>query len=49
LLAALKSLTPGQRFEHIFIDKFSIDRAIRAYEDLIDAELVDAGHREPRD
>ena len=39
LIEALKSLWPGQRFDHPFIDPFRIDRAIRAYEDLIDAVL----------
>jgi glycosyltransferase involved in cell wall biosynthesis len=40
LLKALKALWPGQRFDHPFIDEFRIDRAIRAYEELIDAVLV---------
>jgi glycosyltransferase involved in cell wall biosynthesis len=39
LIEALESLSPGQRFDHAFIDPFRIDRAIRAYEDLIDAVL----------
>jgi glycosyltransferase involved in cell wall biosynthesis len=39
LIEALESLSPGQRFDHPFIDPFRIDRAIRAYEDLIDAVL----------
>jgi glycosyltransferase involved in cell wall biosynthesis len=40
LIAALKSLSPGQRFGHSFIEPFRIDRAIRAYENLIDAVLL---------
>jgi hypothetical protein len=39
LLAALQVLRPGQRFEHSFLDAFRIDRAIHAYEELIDATL----------
>ena len=39
LIAALKVLQPGQRFAHSFIDEFRLDRAIHAYEDLIDAAL----------
>ena len=42
LLAALKSIDAGQRFQHAFIDEFRFDRAIRAYEDLIDSSLSDA-------
>jgi glycosyltransferase involved in cell wall biosynthesis len=40
LLEALISLSPRQRFGHPFIDQFRIDRAIRAYENLIDAVLL---------
>ena len=40
LIEALKSLSPGQRFDHAFIDPFRIDRAIHAYENLIDAVLL---------
>lgn len=40
LLDALRTLAPGQRFDHPFIDQFRFDRAIRAYEDLIDAFLA---------
>ena len=36
LLAALQSLQPGQRFAHPFVEQFRIDRAIHAYERLID-------------
>jgi glycosyltransferase involved in cell wall biosynthesis len=48
LLAALKSLAPGQRFDHAFIEQFRIDRAIGAYEELIDAVLIDAQSKEHR-
>lgn len=40
LLDALKSLSPGRRFDHPFIDDFRIDRAIHAYETLIDTVLA---------
>jgi len=40
LLAALEALQPGKRFAHPFIEEFRIDRAIHAYENLIDAVLV---------
>jgi len=39
LLAALQVLHSGQRFEHSFIEEFRLDRAIHAYEELIDATL----------
>jgi glycosyltransferase involved in cell wall biosynthesis len=39
LITALKVLQPGQRFAHSFIEKFRFDRAIHAYEDLIDSVL----------
>jgi hypothetical protein len=39
LLAALQVLRQGQRFEHPFIKEFRIDRAIHAYEELIDETL----------
>jgi glycosyltransferase involved in cell wall biosynthesis len=39
LLAALQVLTPGQRFAHSFIEPFRFQRAIHAWEDLIDAAL----------
>jgi len=39
LLTALKVLRPGERFAHGFIEEFRIDRAIHAYEDLIDTTL----------
>jgi glycosyltransferase involved in cell wall biosynthesis len=39
LIDALQILRPGERFAYDFIDEFRIDRAIHAYEDLIDATL----------
>jgi glycosyltransferase involved in cell wall biosynthesis len=39
LLAALQSLRPGERFVHRFADQFGMDRAICAYEELIDRTL----------
>ena len=39
LLAALRTLRPGQRFAHAFVEPFRIDRAIQAYEHLIDETL----------
>jgi len=47
LLAALTSLEPSRRFQHAFIDAFRFDRAIRAYEALIDATIAGAGHPRP--
>ncbi|MGO9339094.1 MAG: glycosyltransferase [Terracidiphilus sp.] len=43
LRQALAFLQPGERFPHPFVETFRIDRAIRAYEDLIDSTI-----REPR-
>ncbi|MGA7832127.1 MAG: glycosyltransferase [Terracidiphilus sp.] len=40
LLAALAALQPGERFAHRFVDEFQMDRAILAYEDLIDRTLA---------
>ena len=40
LLAALRTLRPGERFAHSFIEPFRIDRAIQAYENLIDETLA---------
>jgi glycosyltransferase involved in cell wall biosynthesis len=42
LLSALGSLRPGERFAHPFVDAFRIDRAIQAYESLID-EVLEIG------
>jgi hypothetical protein len=42
LLAALEALRPGERFAHSFVDEFRIDRALQAYESLIDATLQKA-------
>jgi glycosyltransferase involved in cell wall biosynthesis len=39
LLQALKALQPGERFAHSFIETFRIDRAIDAYEEVIDRAL----------
>lgn len=39
LIAALELLRPAERFLHTFIEDFKIDRAIQAYEELIDAVL----------
>jgi glycosyltransferase involved in cell wall biosynthesis len=39
LLAALGSLRPEERFAHAFVEEFRIDRAIGAYERLIDVTL----------
>jgi glycosyltransferase involved in cell wall biosynthesis len=39
LLAALQALRPGERFAHPFVETFGMDRAISAYEGLIDAVL----------
>ncbi len=39
LRSALESLHPGERFTHPFIEEFRIERAIQAYESLIDATL----------
>jgi glycosyltransferase involved in cell wall biosynthesis len=48
LLSALRTLAPGERFTHSFIDAFRIERSIQAYEDLIDSVLKDAAAREVR-
>jgi len=42
LLKALEVLRQGERFAHAFIDEFRIERAIQAYEGLIDAVLPSA-------
>jgi glycosyltransferase involved in cell wall biosynthesis len=39
LLTAMEALQPGERFAHSFVDRFRLDRAIPAYEELIDATL----------
>jgi glycosyltransferase involved in cell wall biosynthesis len=39
LLAALHALQPGERFAHPFVETFRIDRALQAYESLIDRTL----------
>jgi glycosyltransferase involved in cell wall biosynthesis len=40
LLAALTSLHPGERFPHAFIREFALDRAIPAYENMLDVVLA---------
>jgi glycosyltransferase involved in cell wall biosynthesis len=47
LLKALGALQSGQRFEHPFIEPFRIERAIHAYEELIDVALLDRKNQEP--
>jgi ribosomal protein L12E/L44/L45/RPP1/RPP2 len=42
LLGALKSIQPGQRFAHSWIEPFRLDRAVQGYENLID-EVLSAG------
>jgi glycosyltransferase involved in cell wall biosynthesis len=39
LLAALHAVRPGERFVHPFVEAFQIDRAVQAYETLIDQTL----------
>jgi glycosyltransferase involved in cell wall biosynthesis len=39
LLAALRTLRPGERFAHSFVEAFRIDCAIQAYESLMDETL----------
>ncbi|MGA3080265.1 MAG: glycosyltransferase [Terracidiphilus sp.] len=39
LLAALHALRPGERFAHPFVEEFQIERALQAYENLIDQTL----------
>jgi len=39
LLSALRALRPGERFDHPFVEAFRFDRAIGAYEKLIDRVL----------
>jgi glycosyltransferase involved in cell wall biosynthesis len=41
LLTALRALRPGDRFAHPFVEAFCIDRAISAYENLIDRMLIE--------
>jgi glycosyltransferase involved in cell wall biosynthesis len=40
LLSALGTLRAGERFTHTFIEEFRLDRAIEAYENLIDRSLA---------
>jgi glycosyltransferase involved in cell wall biosynthesis len=39
LLAALRDVEPAERFAHVFVEDFRMDRAIKAYEELIDRTL----------
>jgi hypothetical protein len=39
LRTALRALRPGEKFAHPFVEAFCIDRAIGAYEKLIDRML----------
>jgi glycosyltransferase involved in cell wall biosynthesis len=39
LLAALHALRPGERFAHPFVEAFRMDRALQAYESLMDRTL----------
>jgi glycosyltransferase involved in cell wall biosynthesis len=39
LLQALGELKPGQRFTHAFVEPFRMERATRAYQELIDATI----------
>lgn len=41
LLTALETLRPGERFPHPFIEAFRAERALAAYESLIDATLAE--------
>jgi glycosyltransferase involved in cell wall biosynthesis len=40
LVSALSALRPGERFSYEFVEQFRIDRAIAAYEALIDQSLA---------
>jgi glycosyltransferase involved in cell wall biosynthesis len=44
LLAALGALRPGERFDHPFVESFRMERAIGAYEKLIDQMLAKDTH-----
>jgi len=41
LLEALAAIRPGERFPHSFLDTFRTDRALREWEDLFDAVLME--------
>ncbi len=43
LLDALQTLRPGERFAHAWVEAFRMDRAIEAYERLIDRTLAESG------
>jgi glycosyltransferase involved in cell wall biosynthesis len=42
LSAALQALQPGERFPHVWIDHFRMDRSIALYEELIDETLTES-------
>ncbi len=42
ILALLRSLRPAERFAHTFIEEFRFERAISAYEALIDSALIES-------
>lgn len=39
LLTAIEALRPGERFAHHFVEEFRLERALPAYEELIDSAL----------
>jgi len=39
LLEALRALRPGERFAHAWMESFRMERALEAYEELIDATM----------
>ncbi len=43
LIAALGTLQPGERFPHAWIEEFRLERAVQAYEDLIDVTRRQVG------
>ena len=48
LIEALRTLEPGQRFAHRFVEPFRMERAILGYEDLIDATIRNRVHSRER-
>jgi glycosyltransferase involved in cell wall biosynthesis len=48
LLAALANLRTSERFPHVFIEEFALDRAIPAYENILDAVLADSSFYQSR-
>jgi glycosyltransferase involved in cell wall biosynthesis len=45
LREALTTLQPGQRFKHLFLEPFRLERAVASYEQLIDAEVFASRRR----